>query len=99
MPRLGVLSITVRGTAAKEKREVSNISKIAKVASSVYTLARLGGMLVPLFMKAASDGKITGMEIAEMIESAARVLDISFDVDWADGWDDEAGAYGGGEGV
>lgn len=53
----------------------------------------LGGTLIPMFLKAASDGKITGQEIAEMVAAGARVLNVSFNVDWAEGWDDEAGAY------
>lgn len=66
---------------------------ITKTMSSIMTLAKLGGTMIPMFMKAASDGKITGLEIAEMVEAGARVLNISFDVDWADGWDDESGSY------
>jgi hypothetical protein len=64
-----------------------------KAVTLLAKVSELGWKIIPMFIKAAADGRITGQEIAEMIQVGADVLDISFDVDWADGWDDNAGTY------
>ncbi|MEW8050794.1 MAG: hypothetical protein AB2809_10485 [Candidatus Thiodiazotropha sp.] len=82
---LRVLSITVRGKPAKEKREVN-----------VFTAAlKIGGVIIPMFLKAAADGKITGLEIAEMITAVAKDIGVSFEIDWMAGWDEKSGSYKG----